>query len=572
MRRQRKVSCPICRDSFADEGALHRHQKSLSDHPFCDKCNRSFRSFDALHRHFSDLSDTHLLCEKCDRPFGSLKSLNQHYAAIPDHPFCETCDRRFTSFESLDQHYSAREDHPFCDECNRRFTSFESLDQHCSARDDHPFCDECSRPFNSFTALDQHLQNSSRHSFSVSQRRSGVTAKSLSKSLDWWLTTLPTSRPRPDTPPSTLTHSAEAILGTQALLVSPQQEASPVETGPECAIWSNWSGRGQHVDYEREADIPLGERRYLGHGSSGAVFEVICQGVALAMKLICLNRWTRREDINEIKITQKLRYHHIVRLIGSYTQGNKLGILLWPVAICDLGSFLDELDDYSMSGKCTIIDNLGLDPRPGGVGSPRDPCLFIRRLHGCLANTIEYLHSNRVRHKDIKSRNVLLTRDGVILTDFGISRDLADLSQSATDGLIRGTYKYCAPEVARYEEHGRAADIYSLGCIFLEMNTVFYDLRLASLFQSLEGTTEGTSFQNDPQNLSRWVERMRQRSRELGGEADEDFFGVLNAMLSEDPGDRPTAEMLARRLYEIGGSPSLLHARCCEAAPELATS
>ncbi|KAF2815084.1 kinase-like protein, partial [Mytilinidion resinicola] len=94
---------------------------------------------------------------------------------------------------------------------------------------------------------------------------------------------------------------------------------------------------------------------------------------------------------------------------------------------------------------------------------------YLASKFGCLAKAIEYLHSQKIRHKDLKPSNVLLGRDNLWLTDFGSSTDFSMLSMSATENGERGTPKYFAPEVALYERNGRSADMFSLGCIFLEM-------------------------------------------------------------------------------------------------------
>src|SRR5205823_2587772 len=63
---------------------------------------------------------------------------------------------------------------------------------------------------------------------------------------------------------------------------------------------------------------------------------------------------------------------------------------------------------------------------------------------GCLASAILYLHENQIRHKDLKLMNILLSHDGLWVTDFGTSTDFSELYQSATEGGERGTPKYFA--------------------------------------------------------------------------------------------------------------------------------
>lgn len=63
----------------------------------------------------------------------------------------------------------------------------------------------------------------------------------------------------------------------------------------------------------------------------------------------------------------------------------------------------------------------------------------------------------------------------VLLADFGISKDLIDEDTTASLGASGdvGTRMYCVPEALTYNaRRGRAADIYSMGCIFLEISTL----------------------------------------------------------------------------------------------------
>ena len=98
----------------------------------------------------------------------------------------------------------------------------------------------------------------------------------------------------------------------------------------------------------------------------------------------------------------------------------------------------------------------------------------VRKLLGQLAAGLEYLHSQGVVHRDLKPQNVLVSRDGSVkLTDFGLARTS---SEPARDGLtvpgaVLGTPMYMAPEQFDGAESSPAGDIYSLGCIALEVLT-----------------------------------------------------------------------------------------------------
>jgi serine/threonine protein kinase len=268
------------------------------------------------------------------------------------------------------------------------------------------------------------------------------------------------------------------------------------------------------------------------------------------------------EVMRELDILKRLSHKHVVTLLGSYTQNNILGLLLHPVAICDLGVFLDELDENQKRTWADCSEDFKkLMDRLGFRDDRRKVRERLARVYGCLANAIQYLHNNDIRHKDIKPRNILLDRnDGLYITDFGLSRDTTDASSSVTDGMERGTYKYCAPEVAKFEPRGRAADIYSLGCVFLEINTVHRRLSLGT-FENFRTKDDDRSYQNSPQKLQEWMSKLRQIRIDNVDSGIFDIVDIIERMVSPIAKNRPPIKDICSSLYLLGDL--IYFGKCC---------
>ena len=86
-----------------------------------------------------------------------------------------------------------------------------------------------------------------------------------------------------------------------------------------------------------------------------------------------------------------------------------------------------------------------------------------------IASGLSAAHENRIIHRDIKSQNIIMSRDGKVkVTDFGIAK-VADSTTVTTTAA--GTVHYISPEQARGGYSDERSDIYSLGITMYEMVT-----------------------------------------------------------------------------------------------------
>lgn len=82
---------------------------------------------------------------------------------------------------------------------------------------------------------------------------------------------------------------------------------------------------------------------------------------------------------------------------------------------------------------------------------------------------LQYLHARQIIHRDLKSANILVGEEGLVkLTDFGSSKKYGSNERHLTKSL-RGSPYWMSPEVLSRKGHSFPADIWSLGCLLIEM-------------------------------------------------------------------------------------------------------
>ncbi|KAF2805834.1 kinase-like protein [Mytilinidion resinicola] len=281
-------------------------------------------------------------------------------------------------------------------------------------------------------------------------------------------------------------------------------------------------------------------------------------GVGLAWKRT-YTRVIGERQLNEMKILRQMRrekHQHIVELVGSYVRRagkaggiHELGLLIWPVAYCDLGTLLLELDKMN-----NLLSRLFVSPndresiestnflaglmrknpsRPRGE-TCRDSLKRFSRAIGCIAHALEFLHAKGIRHRDLKPDQILISRDGLWVTDFGWSKDISNLSTSVSANGETINRKYISPERAQTQPTGWSEDIFALGCTYLQMAYVLTNLPLQQL-EDLR-TCADRSFQANLENLGKWVAPLRLKSKRFLVLA----FLIEQTLISE-PDRRPKA-------------------------------
>ena len=163
----------------------------------------------------------------------------------------------------------------------------------------------------------------------------------------------------------------------------------------------------------------------------------------------------RKRLEREAKTISQLQHPNVCMLLDIGSEGGTLFLVM----------------EY-LKGE-TLEDRL----RKGGL-----PVDDVLRVGSEIAEAVEAAHRAGVVHRDLKPGNVMLTKTGTKVLDFGLAREIASPgdvvnTQAATvpaitqEGAVVGTMPYMTPEQLQGSQADSRTDIWALGCILYEMAT-----------------------------------------------------------------------------------------------------
>ena len=143
----------------------------------------------------------------------------------------------------------------------------------------------------------------------------------------------------------------------------------------------------------------------------------------------------------------KLDHKYIVKMYESFTSDLKINIIMELCENGDLGLFLK---------------------RQMGRSLPESK-IWKFFIEMCLG--LQYLHENRILHRDIKTINMFLAKEDMIkIGDMGVAKMLNQTANMAH--TVVGTPFYLSPELCEEKPYNNKSDIWSLGCVLYELCTL----------------------------------------------------------------------------------------------------
>jgi Tol biopolymer transport system component len=200
----------------------------------------------------------------------------------------------------------------------------------------------------------------------------------------------------------------------------------------------------------------------IGQGGMGVVFRA--HDLELERDVAIKFPWaeragderSRRRFLREAHATSRLNHPHIVQVIDAFEHRDMPCLVL------------------------QLIDGVDLQTLIARDG--RLACQRVLELSEGLGGALGEAHSQRILHRDVNPRNILVARDDrALLTDFGLARHLpeADLDPNSStrsgqitgEGQLVGTPRYMSPEQVLGRELDERSDLYALGTVMYEMCT-----------------------------------------------------------------------------------------------------
>lgn len=198
--------------------------------------------------------------------------------------------------------------------------------------------------------------------------------------------------------------------------------------------------------------------------------------------------------------------------------------------------------------------------RKGILNNETALTLFLQLLNG-----ISYAHRNKIIHRDIKPKNILITKDHVVkVVDFGLAKRMELDHDSTLTKSGAGTIYYMSPERLQLGQVDHRSDIFSLGITFYEMlagrrpfNDEDTEFTIAQKIVKGQIPPLDRLAPQTPRPLVRIVMKALERNPDRRYQSVTAMIEDLAAFRNEKPAETPEPPQPTRRKYLVWGIGSL---------------
>ncbi|KNE54423.1 STE/STE11/BCK1 protein kinase [Allomyces macrogynus ATCC 38327] len=224
-----------------------------------------------------------------------------------------------------------------------------------------------------------------------------------------------------------------------------------------------------------EASIPWIKGELIGMGSFGRVYLglAVATGEMMAVKQVELPVSTGAISKKQASMLEALQRE--IELLRDLSHPNIVHYLGFERAKNTLNVFLEYVSGGSVASLLASVGRALPEPLSA---------MFTAQIVAGVA----YLHECGILHRDLKCANVLVTEEGVCkISDFGLSKRMGPFAEPGGDGRggagglgaydffsqhsLQGSIYWMAPEVVRERGYSAKVDIWSIGCLCIEMVT-----------------------------------------------------------------------------------------------------
>lgn len=312
-----------------------------------------------------------------------------------------------------------------------------------------------------------------------------------------------------------------------------RQAATSLELRPD----DNSACRAEERRFERQYEL---EEKPVGEGTYGAVYKAKC---TVTHRTVAVKRVKMDHDeegvpstaIREVAVLKNADHPHIVKLLDVCCAPGKLHLIFEFVDL-NLKQFMKRL-------------NQRLEPS------------LVRNLQHQLLRGIDFCHSKRILHRDLKPQNILIDgRECLKIADFGMARAFCIPIPKYTHEVVTTWYR--APEILfGCEQYSLPVDVWSAGCILGEIATgaaLFHgDSEIDTIFQIFKKL--GTPLQAEWPGLAalpdfkptfpKWSRKPWAEVRNTAAQLGQAGMQLLDHLLRYDPQKRISARAALQSEY-----------------------